>query len=170
MSKTKFETIVVEGEIAFPKIINPDDGGGQGSPSYNLMLALTPELEATLRANGLSDRTRTDRTIPGSDKKYVKLSRPVVSTTTGNKLTPPHVFKLDGTPIEGLIGNGTTARIELVKLGEGKKTTLRLNAVGIINHVVYSKDGDAGTDFAEQARKRLGGASPTGTTNTDSFV
>jgi len=167
-SKTKFETIIVEGEIAFPKILRPDDGGEGGTPSYNLMLALTPELLATLKANGLSDRTRTDRTIPGSDKQYVKLSRPVTSTTTGNTLTPPHVFKLDGTPIEGAIGNGTTAKIELVKLGSGKKSTLRLNAVGIINHVVYQKDGDGGNvDFAEISRKRMGGVASTETSPKD---
>ena len=166
-SKTKFETIVVEGEIAFPKILQPDNGGDAGVPSYNLLLATTPELLATLKSNGLSDRTRTDRTIPGSDKTYVKLSRPVVSATTGKTLSPPHVFMMDGTEIQGAIGNGTTARIELVKLGTGKKSTLRLNAVGIINHVVYERPEGEEADFTELARKRMGGAATTTKTPRD---
>lgn len=120
--------------------------------SYSIVLELDEKASAQLKADGIDVFHTQD-----GDEYTFKRNHSILKDGETIVLGPPAVVNRDLTPYDlkaqGLVGNGSTVSV-LYKVftptkGKSKKTSGKLNAVQVIDHIVYKKPGGGNEAFTK---------------------
>jgi len=110
--------------------------------------------EVTSRDKEINPKTPHDGVAYGVGK-WVKVSRNHVHHKIEEFGGTPPVVKMDGETVagdwdwdeDGVLGNGTKVRVKLVCYGSGRMSGMRLEKVGVLEHVPYDPEMQEASGF-----------------------
>jgi hypothetical protein len=162
MTKRKAMTIVMDGYIKWARL-RPSDMDTKFVPEGQYNMEFYPETEEELDKllNEAKERKKTIKLKDPYDGegygvgKWVKISRNHVNRSVEEFGGPPVVVKMDDDQQagswdfdeDGLIGNGTKARVKIVFYGEGNLAGHRLEKLGVLEHVPYESGAGSASGF-----------------------
>lgn len=155
MAKPQTKIGVFEGELYFARVFeaNMDNSDFHEATQGEYNLMFVPKDDETLeqmKAYGFPETSMGNQMIKPIDKAGgrlgMKLKRPNVHKSgisdfggapavTKGKTNVPWSYEKDGA-----LGNGTTAAVVVSFYGEGSRASIRLEKVGVLEHVPYEEN------------------------------